>query len=103
MSIRWVRTAKATGQRIPQAIGWSKEVSAFAQKKFGITDVRVSMAVTGETGLIRWEIDYPDLKTLEEKMAAVLMDQEYWQLIHRAFEQQLFIEGSTVDEIYRAL
>jgi hypothetical protein len=103
MTIRWVRTSRASAKKIPQALGWAKEVAAFAEKKFGIDEIRVSMAMVGDLGLIRWETDYADLKAFEEKMSAVMADQDYWALIHKAMSDELFIDGTGRDEIFKQI
>lgn len=102
MTIRWVRTAKASAKKTPQALGWAKEIAGWAKKKVDV-ELRVSMSVAGEVGLIRWEADHPDLKTFEEKMSAVLSDQEYWALVGKAMTDELFIDGTSRDEIFKEI
>lgn len=100
MTIRWVRTARASAKKTPQAMGWAKEIAAWAKKKVNV-DLRVSMSAAGEVGLIRWEADHPDMKTLEETMTAVLADQEYWAMVGKAMTDELFIDGTSKDEIFK--
>jgi hypothetical protein len=100
---RWIRTAKISNGRFPQAIGWAKEVSGFVQKKFKTPDIRVYTAAVGEIGTLVWETDYSDLATLEKIQAQIPGDSEYWQYIHRAAQEQLFIDGETRDTLLRQL
>ena len=103
MTIRWTRTAKANNQKIPQALGWAKEIAGYAQKSFGLGEIRVSMAVTGETGVVRWEVDQPDMKALEESLGKMMTDSTYWKMIDKAFDDDLFLNGFTHDEIFRSV
>lgn len=103
MSFRWTRTAKVSKSRIPQAIGWGKEVSAFAQKKFGTPEIRMYMNAFGDVGVLRWEIDYADLAAFEAVQSKLMMDQEYWQYIAKADQAEIFVDGSVHDEISKLL
>ncbi len=103
MTVHWVRTAKASNEKVPQAIGWAKEMAGFAKKAFGIDKIEVSMAVTGQTGVLRWEIVFPDMKVLEEKLGMVMTNDDYWKMMRKAFDDDLFEEGKASDEIFRVL
>ena len=98
---RWIRTAKIANGRFPQAIGWAKEMTGFAQKKFKTPEINLYVTAIGEQGVVRWECEYPDLATFERVQAAVLTDSEYWQYIARANQEQLFVDGYTHDTLLR--
>lgn len=100
---RWTRTAKISKGRFPQAIGWGKEIAAFAQKKFGTPEIRLYINAFGDVGIVRWESDYADLASFEKVQAKLLTDQEYWQQIAKANADELFIDGSVHDEVSKLL
>ena len=103
MSVRWMRSAVISNGRIPQAIAWSKEITSYAEKKFGTGKIETWVDAFGQVGSIRWSIDFPDLATVEKVQAQMLMDQDYWKHVERAAKAQLFIDGSTVDTISRSV
>lgn len=100
---RWVRTAKIAKGRVPQAIGFAKEISAFSQKKFATPEIRVYLDVTGDVGTVRWEMDFADLATFEKVQTAVMMDADYWQHITKANKDELFIDGTTTDSLMKQI
>jgi hypothetical protein len=101
-NIRWTRTGQIKNSRVMEALGWSKEVCAFVEKKHGIkADTWVD--VIGALGTIRWSVDYPDMATFDAKMTAVNMDPEYMKFIEKAVKDELFIDGTGVDTLSRRM
>lgn len=98
MSIRWMRTAQVKGARLPETIAWSKEISAWAHKKYGVT-VETWVDSAGTTNGIRWTADYPDMAAFDKTMSAVMMDPEYWVFVTKAMKGELLIDGSGHDSI----
>ena len=103
MSVRWMRSAVISNGRIPQAIAWSKEITSYAEKKFGTGKIETWIDGFGTVGSIRWTIDYPDLASFEKVQTQMLMDADYWKYIERAVKDQLFIDGSSVDTVSRSV
>lgn len=102
MSIRWTRTGQIKNSRVMEAIGWSKEITAWAKKKYDVT-VETWLDVVGHTNTMRWTAEYPDLATFDKVMSAVQMDAEYWRHIEQAMKSELFIDGVAVDTISKKL
>ena len=98
---RWIRTGQISKGRAPQAIGWAKEVSAFAQSKLGTPEIKVFLDVFGQTGTIRWEVEYKDLATFETVQTKVMESPEYWQHVAKAEADELFIDGSFNDYLLK--
>ena|SRR5688572_24382816 len=99
-NIRWTRTGQIRNSRVPEAIGWSKEISGWISKKYNVT-VETWLDTTGTLNTIRWTVDYPDLSTWDKTMTAVLADSEYWQFVANAMKNELFIDGVGTDTISR--
>jgi len=100
---RWIRTAKVAKGRFPQAIGWAKEVAAFAQKTFNTPEIKVFMEAFGDTGNLRWEIEYPDLATFEKVQGELMTNGDYWAAIAKANDDELFIDGTTKDYLLKEI
>ena len=103
MSVRWIRTAKIKGGKFMEAIGWAKEMAAFAPKKFGAPEVNVYLDTVGNVGSIRWIVDYDDMAAFEKVTNQVLADKEYWQIVNKAMSDGLFVDGETHDTILKKL
>ena len=99
--VRWMREARiASGKYIP-AITWSKEITEYVRKVSEISSLELFIDVFGETGTVRWIVDYEDLATLEKAQAQLRENQEYWQKLEQA--QGLFIDGSGYDVVMRRI
>jgi hypothetical protein len=100
--VRWIRTAtiKNSG-KFQEAIGWAKEVAAYATKAYGMGNLEVFVDGFGVVGKIRWMSDLPDLATIDQVNAKLMTDQQYWKLIDRAAKAELFIDGSVHDLVMR--
>ena len=101
MSVRWTRTAKIRDSKFMEAIAWGKEMSGFVEKTFNTPKAHVFIATFGEMGTIQWSIDFPDLGAVEKVQTQVLTNPTYWQHVQKAVKDGLFIDGQTVDHIYR--
>lgn len=100
MSIRWTRTGQVKNSRVMEAIGWSKEICSWAQKKHHVT-VETWLDVVGSTNLIRWTVDHTDITAFDKAMTAVMADPEYWRFIEQAVKADIFIDGVSVDTLSR--
>ena len=87
MSIRWMRTGQIKGSRVMEAVGWSKEVCGYLEKKYNVT-INTWLDTVGALGTIRWTVDYPDLATFDKTMTAVLADPEYWRFVQNAMKNE---------------
>jgi len=101
--IRWMRTARINDGKFMLAMGWSKEMSAYAEKKFGINKLNVYVDAFGEMGLVRWSCEFTDLAALDKAQTALMMDQDYWARISQAYEQGLFVPNTTNDVVLREI
>jgi hypothetical protein len=102
MGIRWTRTGQIKGGHFMEAIAWSKEISAWGEKKHGVK-VHTWLDTTGTVGAIRWSIDYPDLAAFEKANNAIMMDSEYWAFVTKALKAELFVDGHSVDTISKEM
>jgi len=99
--VRWARSVRITsGKYFPQAMQWAKEITEFANKKYKI-QMSVYMDIFGESGTLRWFVDYADLAAMEKFRNQVLTDQEYWQKAAQASD--FFIQGSVFDTVMQAI
>ena len=102
MSVRWTRTGQIKNNHVMEAIGWSKEISAWAEKKHHVT-VDTWVDVVGSHNTIRWTVDHPDVATFDKVMTAVMMDADYWKLIEKATKAELFIDGTGIDTLSKKM
>lgn len=101
-NIRWTRTASIKNGRVMEAVGWSKEICAWGEKKHGVK-VDTWVDVVGNVGTMRWSTDYPDVATFDAKFTAINMDPEYHQYVAKAYKDELFIDGSGADTLSRKM
>lgn len=100
--VRWMRTARISGS---SKFGRAME---FAQKTKGLTarfpdakKIEVYLNMMGESGTMRWFIDYADLATFEKVNNQVLKDAEYWKLV--AEYEDTFVQSSVEDVVMMML
>lgn len=101
MSVRWMRTGKIRDSKVMEAIAWGKEVCAYVEKKLNTPKIHQWIDGFGEINTIRWTLDAPDMATIEKIQMQILGDQGYWQMLAKGVKEGLFIDGQTVDHIYR--
>ena len=101
MSVRWMRTAQIKGGKTMEAVAWSKELNAHMEKKHGLPKIHIWLDSFGTLNTVRWTIDVPDLATLEKAQTSIMSDPDYWKAVKKAVEQDLFFDGTIVDNIYR--
>ena len=100
--VRWMRSARIkNGGKFVEAVTWAKEVAAFAEKKYNTPRVNVYTDIVGQSGTIRWIIDYDDLAEFEKVQAKGMGDPEYFAKLKEAESKQLFIEGQVEDVMMR--
>lgn len=96
--VRFIRSAVISNGKIPEALGWAKEVSAHVEK-LGAPKIRVFADLAGTAGTIRWMADYGSLDELEKLNAKLMMDVGYFALLKKAADATLFIDGQVVDTL----
>jgi hypothetical protein len=101
MSIRWTRTALIANGKFMEAVSWAKETAGYVEKKWGTPPVHVWIDSLGQVGTMRWSMDLTDLAQFEKIQGMMMMDQSYWQLVDKAFKNNLFVDGSSNDVISR--
>jgi hypothetical protein len=94
--VRWVRTVTIAGT---SKFGKAME---FAQISKGLTSrfpeakkIEVFIDMFGNSGNVRWSIDYPDLATLEKVQRKILADADYWKLLTQY--EDAFVQGQVED------
>ena len=94
--IRWTRSGRIAAGKGLQAIQWAKEITDWANKKYNL-QMKVYLDVFGESGTLRWFVDYENLADLDKIRGSILLDQEYWNKINQGAE--LLIQGSGYDGV----
>jgi hypothetical protein len=97
--VRWTRSGRIAPGKELQAIQWAKELTAWANKKYG-GHLSVYMDCFGEVGTVRFFDDFENLADLETKLQQVMADQEYWQKISPA---PTLFQGVAVDTVMATL
>lgn len=100
MNIRWTRTWQIKNSRVIEAIGWSKEITGWWQKKHNV-NVETWLDVVGTTNTLRWTLDHTDLTAFDKLWAVVQSDPDYWRWIEQATKNDIFIDGVSVDTLSR--
>ena len=96
--VRWMRSARIKhGSKSIEAVTWAKEVAAFAEKKHNTPKINVYTDVVGQSGTVRWIIDYDDLTEFEKSRAKLGGDPEYFVKLKEAESKALFVEGQIED------
>jgi hypothetical protein len=99
--IRWMRSARMARGNAMKVLAWSKEIAEYVKKYEGLSSIDVFLDAFGDSGTVRWIVDYEDLATLEKVMNQLMGDQGYWKKIEEA--QSFFIEGSVHDIVMRGI
>ena len=84
-----------------KVLAWSKEIAEYVKKYEGLSSIAVFLDAFGDSGTVRWIVDYEDLATLEKVMNQLMADQEYWKKLEQA--KNFFIEGSVHDIVMRGI
>ena len=101
--VRFMRSARIKGGKFMEAIAFGKEMAEFSQKKYNAPPVSVFLDSFGNSGTIRWMVDYDDLATLEKVQSQVLTDPEYFELITKAMAADIFLDGTVEDVVTRQM
>ncbi len=97
--VRWTRSGRIAPGKDQQAIQWAKELTDWANKKYG-SHLSVYMDCFGEVGTLRWFADYENLATLETRMQQVMADKEFLQ---RVSQVPALFQGSVFDTVMATL
>lgn len=98
--IHFQRTACVKSGVLPQALGVAREFAASAERIAGV-DLQVTTPVGGNPWRIRWQMQFPDLNTMDKAFAAMFADPGYVALLGKIGEY--LISGASVDEIWREM
>jgi len=90
----------ATGNAVP-AMKHAKEMAQLAKKYKGVTSCSVYLDSFGETGTVRWFMDFNDLATFEKVQSQGLADEAYWKKMEET--KDLYIQGSNRSVIMREI
>ncbi len=90
--IRWMASYRVRGGNMVRAMQYAKEIAEFVTKYDGISSVDVYLDAFGETGTIRWFVDYESLAALEQVQGQIMADKTYWETLDQ--NRDLFTEGS---------
>jgi len=99
--VRWMSVTRiSAGNGVP-AMQHAKEMAEFAKKYEGVSSCSVYIDSFGETGTIRWFMDFDDLAAFEKVQSQALADEAYWKNLEKA--KNLFIEGSNRTMVMREI
>jgi hypothetical protein len=98
--VRWTRSALIARGKGVQAMQWAKEITEWANKKYN-RQMKVYLDYFGESGTLRWFVDYENLAAFEKISDQIIGDPEYWQKLNQGAD--LFVEGSGFDTVMREI
>jgi hypothetical protein len=99
--IRWMNAIRVSAGNGVPAMKHAKEMAELAKKYEGVSSCSVYLDSFGETGTVRWFMDFDDLATFEKVQSQALADDAYWKKIQEA--KDLFIEGSNRSVVMREI
>lgn len=98
--IAFYRSASIATGKMPSAMAFAKEVSAYVKDKIGV-EVSIAVPLGGNPNRIGWSSRYENLGALETGWNKLLADPKYMEMVSKGAEN--FIAGSVHDEIWRTL
>jgi hypothetical protein len=98
--ITFYRSASIASGKVPSALGFAKEISAYVKDKVGV-DVGIAVPVGGNPNRIGWAARYDNLAAMEAATDKLMADPKYLELVSKGADN--FIAGSVHDEIWRTI
>jgi len=95
--IRFVRSAKVSRGKLPEAIKWAKEVAEYINTKDPVPTIRVYAGLFGDVNTIFWEAEHKDLASVEAALGKLTADPGYWTAVRKSGE--LIVDGSVRDSV----
>ncbi len=99
--IRWMASYRVSGGNILSAMQYAKEIAEFCTKYDGISSVDVYLDAFGETGIIRWFVDYESLTAMDHVLEQIMADKAYWESLDQ--NSDLFIDGFAQTVVMRKI
>lgn len=94
--IRFLRKAQLkNGAYVPAATAFSMELTGYMRKEYDI-DIKFGIEMFGDTA-IHWQLDVPDLATLEELNGKLMKNKDYWDMLEKA--KEFWVDGSLKDVV----
>ncbi len=97
--ILFVRRAKYRAGKGQAAINWAKEITKYINEKFPTTKIQSYQSRFGSISDIVWIVKVNDLVTLDKLQNEVETDKEYLNLMQKAWDANLLIDGSFEDNV----
>jgi len=97
--VRWTRSGRIAPGKDQQAIQWAKELTDWANKKYG-GHLSVYMDCFGELGTLRWFADFENLAAVEKRLQELMADQEF---IQRASQAPTLFQVGAFDTVMATL
>lgn len=98
--IKFYRVATIANGKIPGALAFAREVTAYLKDRHGI-EVTIAMPVGGNPHRIGWSSSYENLGAMEAKQSAYMSDPKFMEMLGNSAD--LFINGSVHDEVWKIL
>ena len=98
--IEFHRVATIANGKIPGALAFAHEISAYLKDAHGI-EVAVAMPVGGNPHRIGWSSHYENLAAMEAKQTGYMSDPKFMDMLAKSAD--LFISGSVHDEVWKIL
>lgn len=95
--VRWIRSAQIARGKNVDAMQWSREATAYVNKKFPEAGIRAYQGLFGPVGRLVWMSDSENLADLEKISTAIGSDEGYLAFVAKSSD--LFVEGSMQDDI----
>ena len=99
--VRRMASFRVKGGKQPRAMLFAKEIAEFATEYEGVSSVEVYLDGFGNTGTIRWFVEYASLAALEKVQEQILSDKGYWEKFDQGAD--LLIEGSGQTVVMRKI
>jgi hypothetical protein len=97
-----MRTARIAGaDKFGRAIEFAEITKAMTAKYPEAKKIDVFMDLVGDSGNMRWIVDYPDLATFEKVSDAIRKDADYWKLM--GAYSDVFIQDTLEDVLLKQI
>jgi hypothetical protein len=99
--IRFQRSGRVARGKDPEAIEWSKEVTAYLNGKFSEANLQVFSHRFGTIDTLAWQADFDSLASLDSYQRAINGDEGFGERLGKA--TGFFVEGSFFDTVFETL
>lgn len=96
----FIRSAVVSAGKGELTLQFAHQVANLMREKYNI-DLKVHMGMFSNVGKVMWMGTFESLAQLEEITGKIATDEEYNELIHASWDEQLMVAGTMTDQIFR--